>query len=173
MSKENRVEVWLNRALEMEHRGRELYLDAVKKAKDSEAIDFFKMLAEQELVHLNIIRGLAEKIGGGRPEWQSDPKQQADLKALDEVFHKITLNKLAPGVGILEAIDKGLAFEREVRDYYKKEFSQAVDQGERDFLSRLAAEENSHYQMLSDMKLFYSDPESWNELQDNMHLDGV
>ncbi|UQZ88895.1 hypothetical protein C4J81_06675 [Deltaproteobacteria bacterium Smac51] len=172
MSKENRVEVWLNRALEIENRGRDFYLDVSKRAGDAVVGDFFKMLADQELLHIKIIKDIYNKLGDGNSCWLAG-KGNAEPSGLNELFRKVTSDRPSAEAGILEAIDNGMKFENEAREYYEKELPQATCAEEKDFLTRLAAEESGHYQMLSDMKLYYTDPEAWNDQQDNMHLDGV
>ena len=62
MSDQRRVELWLNKAIELENRGHDFYEDAAQKAKDSEVTDFFKFMAAQELVHAKIIQKIYDRL---------------------------------------------------------------------------------------------------------------
>lgn len=172
MKDNNRVEIWLNKALELENRGFDFYLDASEKAGDPQARDFFKYLSDQEKIHINIIK----KIFGNLTSdtcWANHPAHQADEKTLNQIFLKMSKNKPSKDAGIIKAIDNGIMFETEAMNFYKDEITRAGCDDEKKFLTALAAEENDHRQQLEDLKLYYSDPEAWQERMDHGHLDGV
>jgi len=169
----NRVEVWLNKALELEYRGRDYYEKAAGKAKDSLVADFFKNMAEQETVHAGIIKKIYDKAGQGDACWLAAGAEEPGGQTLNRMFLDLSKHSPKAGEDILQAIEDGLKFETEAMDFYKKAIPEASCQAEKNFLTRLAGEENEHRQMLADMKLYYTDPEAWAEKMDNMHLDGV
>ncbi len=169
----NRVEVWLNKALELEYRGRDYYESAAQKADDPLVADFFRHMAEQETIHAKIIKKIYDRVGEGDSCWLDPVDGEPGGQGLNKMFLDLSQHRPETGEGILKAIDDGLRFETEAMEFYKDEIPNAGCQNEKNFLTRLAGEENGHRQMLADMKLFYTNPQAYAEKMDNMHLDGV
>lgn len=172
MKERNRVEKWLNRALELENRGHDFYSLAARAASDPEARDFFQYMADQELAHLKVIKKIHERLGDA-PCWKEGQEMQLPQSALSALFLKMTQNRPAADTDLMKAIDGGINFETEVRDLYAREVEQAGCEGERKFLTLMVGEENLHQQTLADLKLFYTDPVGWAERMDHGHLDGA
>lgn len=170
----NRVEIWLNKALEIENRGYDFYEDAAKTVKDSLVRDFFNTLAAQELIHIKIIKKIHERLGdGGDSCWLAAREHNYSEASVNKIFLAMSKQEPTPDEDILKAIDTGMALESESLNFYQNEIPKASCEAEKKFLTALAAEENDHHQTLADMKLYYSDPQAWLEKMDNMHLDGV
>lgn len=172
MSELNRVEKWLDQALELENRGHDFYTRAARAAVGRPVRDFFQYLADQELAHLIIIKGLFDRLDDDS-RWTSANDQPPPASLFSELFSKLTDSKLPPETGLLEAIDQGIAFETEARDIYARQLDQAGSEGELKFLRLMVGEENEHRRILSDLKLYYRDPVGWAEDLDHGHLDGA
>lgn len=172
MKDENRVEKWLNRALELENRGHDFYAQAARAAADPQARDFFQYLADQELAHIQAIKKIYDRLDEASC-WQSGAEMNPPRSALNELFLKMTKDKPASDSSLMTALDQGIAFETEVGALYARQVDQAGCEGEKKFLGLMAAEENSHRQILADLKLYYSDPAGWAEQMDHGHLDGA
>lgn len=174
MEDQGRVELWLNKAIELENRGHDLYEEAAAGASDLEVADFFKFMAAQELVHVKIIQKIFNHLGGDACWQEADGHISGNSANLNHLFMTLT-KKITPSSeeSIISAIDKGIIFETEARNFYEDELPKAKCEAENKFLALMVAEENDHRQVLSDLKLFYTDPESWHLKSDNMHLDGA
>ena len=172
MHDQNRMEAWLNKALEMETRGRDFYEKVSAEAKDALVRDFFKFLSEQETVHIKVIKQIYGRLGHDSC-WAEAKEHQSGGEALNKMFLNMTKSKPSSSSDILQAIDHGITFETEAAAFYKNELPNAACAAEKDFLLALYGEENDHRQVLADMRLFYTNPEAWAEKMDNMHLDGV
>lgn len=172
MTKQNRAEIWLNKALEMEHRGRDYYLAAAKKAADDLARDFFNNLADQELYHIEAIKKIYAKLGDDSC-WLAGGDHKDGGKDLNQLFLRLNKNQPKVEADILAALDHGLKFETETAALYEQEIPRAECAAEKEFLTKMVGEERGHHQMLADMKLFYTDPEAWADKMDGGHLDGA
>ena len=172
MRDQNRPAIWLNKALEMETRGRDFYEEVSAAAKDVLVRDFFKFLAEQETVHINIIKQIHSRLGHDSC-WAGAREPQSGGESLNKIFMNLAKSKPSSNSDILQAIDHGIAFETEAAAFYKNELPNTACESEKDFLLALYGEETDHRQVLADMRLFYTNPEAWAEKMDNMHLDGV
>lgn len=172
MTTENRVEKWLNRALELENRGHDFYAQAARSASDPQVRDFFQYLADQELVHLQVIKKIYDRLDDASC-WQGGQELELPESHLNALFLKMTQNKLSADADLMKAIDSGIAFETEARDLYAHQVGQAACEGEKKFLTLMVGEENMHCQTLTDLKLYYSDPVGWAERMDHGHLDGA
>lgn len=169
---ENRVEKWLNRALELENRGHDFYAQAAGAAADPEVRAFFQYMADQELAHLKLIKRIYDRLDEAAC-WQEGQQMQLPTSELNALFLKMTKNRTPGAADLMKAIDEGIAFETEVRDLYARQVDQAGCEGEKKFLTIMVGEENLHQQTLADLKLFYADPVGWAEQMDHGHLDGA
>lgn len=172
MSQQNRAEIWLNKALELENRGRDYYLAASQKAAEKIISDFFQNMADMELQHIEAIKNIYAKLGNASC-WLEKHNGPHGTQTVNKIFLDMSKHKPKPEDGIVEVIEKCLAFEVEAEAFYKNEIPNAECSDEKDFLTAMAAEERDHQNILTDMKLYYTDPESWAEKMDNGHLDGV
>lgn len=172
MTEQNRVEKWLTHALELENRGYDFYSQAARAASDSQVRDFFQYLADQELVHVKVIKGLYKRLGGAACWAEGDDSSTAKSE-LNALFQKMTQKGLSSDSSLLKAIDEGIEFETEVRDLYARQIDQAGCEDEKKFLQLMVGEESFHRQALADLKLYYTDPVGWAEQMDHGHLDGA
>jgi rubrerythrin len=164
------MEMWLNRALEMENRGRDFYERVAASNLEAAVRDFFKFLADQEGVHQRIIRDLySQQSHNAAP---AEP-QAAGGPSLNKIF--LTLNKSRPAADtdLIQAIEHAQTLETETAAFYRDAQAWTDDVAAKEFLRTLSGEENDHYQALADLKLFYTNPEAWAEKMAAIHLDGA
>jgi len=172
MHDQNRMEIWLNKALEMEIRGRDFYDGIAAVAKAPSVRDFFSFLAHQETDHIKTIKAIYSLLGH-ESCWQPAREHQPDDQALNKIFLKLTQTKPAADSDIIQAIDHAISLETDSAAFYKNELPKAGCEAEKDFLLALYGEENEHRRILEDMKLFCTNPEAWAEQMDNIQLDGA
>jgi len=73
----------------------------------------------------------------------------------------------------LEALDMGIDLELRSLTFYKENLTMARDPLEREFIEQMINEENSHHTVLSDLKLYLSDPAGWFLMHEHTGLDGA
>lgn len=163
-------------ALEKEERGRDFYRDAVSKCTNQLGKDIFKTLMEEEGIHIKRVKLIYDSLHSGKAwsgEWKS---LKGTNEKLHELFHQ-RMVKLGPKVKAesndVEALDIGLGMEQGAIDFYEEEFKRATDALERDFISCMIGEERIHYETLSDMKFYFTNPESWFVEHEHHVLDGA
>ena len=173
MPVESRAEIWLNKALEMENRGYDFYEDAAGAAQNSLVGDFFKTMAAQEMIHIKVIKQIYSRLGDDSC-WLAAGDHHQGASSLNKIFLALTKNEI-PGSksDIVKAIETGIKFETEARDFYEEALAGASCDGEKKFLTSLVGEENDHRVTLEDLKLYYTDPAAWVDRMDHGHLDGV
>jgi len=162
-------------ALEKEERGRDFYRDAVNKCSNDLGKDIFRILMTEEGVHITRIKQIYEALTSGRGwtrEWRA---AMGTNESLQELFQKRMAElgpKVQPLTGEIEALDVGIAMEQGAINFYQDELQKTTDPFKRDFLSCMIVEERGHYDTLSDMKFYFTDPESWYTEHEHHGLDG-
>ncbi len=78
-----------------------------------------------------------------------------------------------PNTGDLEALDVGVGMEQAAINFYLGEEPKAADTLEKQFITQMIAEERSHLRALEDLKLFFTNPESWHTEVEHHGLDGA
>lgn len=163
-------------ALEKEERGRDFYRDAVNRCSNELGKDIFRTLMAEEGVHITRIKQIYESLSSGRVwtrEWRALKGTNVNLQ---ELFQKRMAElgpKVQPATGDAEALEIGIAMEQGAINFYQEELQQAIDPLERDFLTRMIVEERGHYDTLSDMRFYFTNPESWFVEHERHGLDGA
>lgn len=154
----------LSAALEKEEKGREFYVNAADKCSNPLSKDLFRMLVTEEGIHIKRIKGIFASLSAGNSrseEWKPVPSENEDLHALV----KSRIAQLGPKVSSdstdLEAIDVGIEMEQGAIDFYEQQAKKTTDSLEKSFITMMLAEERNHFAALRDLKLFFTDPESW------------
>lgn len=162
-------------ALEKEERGRDFYIKATATCSNPLGKDIFKTLASDEGVHITRVKEIYEALTGGRP-WTTDWKlHKTENDNLRELFRKRIKefgSKVSSETGDIQALDVGLEFEESAIAFYENELLSAVDPLEREFIESMIQEERDHFSSLADVKLFFTDPDSWYAETERRGLDG-
>jgi rubrerythrin len=164
----------LSTALEMEEKGRAFYERVVSTCTNSVGREMFKVLLEDEKVHMGRIKKIYESLCGGEDwcTWDGSELPHGNLTAIFKKMAKEHGSKINVETGDLEALDIGIDFEARSVEFYEEQLKKATDKLETDFIKEMISEEKSHYAALEDMKLYLSDPASWFREREHGGLDG-
>jgi rubrerythrin len=163
-------------ALEKEEKGRDFYRDAATKCSNHLAKELFRVLTSEEGIHITRIKEIYTAIQGGRSwtdSWKAHRLENVDLQNL--------LRERAAKMGAavkgdtseLDAVGIGIGMEEGAIAFYVDQLAKAVDPLEKEFVNQMIGEERSHLRSLEDLKLFLTDPESWNIERERHGLDGA
>lgn len=139
-------------ALEMELRGRGLYLRAREFTEDAAFLALLNTLADEELEHHAQFQALLDLLGG--TEATADERALAAARAA-EYFFPGGLMKVAMDGALhsLDAfLDAAIASERASVSFYGKLLSQTEDPARREALQRIIQEETTHLLALTDQQ---------------------
>lgn len=166
----------LSKALELEKKGKRFYDEAVAKCQNQVGRDIFKMLRDDELLHMDRIRKIYDSLTGDRG-WDEGWKDlESAHEDLEKVFRDMASKHgkdIKADTSDLEAIDVGLDFEQASVNFYEKHLEDATDAGEKNFMERMIQEERTHHSTLTDMKLYFTDPSSYFIETEKHGLDGA
>ncbi len=163
-------------ALEKEKKGQEFYKDAVGKCANELGKQMFRTLMAEEGVHIQRLKQIHEQINKDKAwseVWRSCQVENEDLNKL--VRERIT--KLGPEVkaesGDLEALEIGIQMEQGAINFYEDQLGKASEPLEKEFVKLMITEERRHFAALEDLKLYFTNPESWFIEKEHHVLDGA
>jgi rubrerythrin len=164
----------LSTAIDLEKKGRAFYQRAAKKCEDTNCRDLFKMLADQELSHIERIRKIYDSLSSGEGwcEW----REQGTHPNLGRVFRELTFKHGADVESRstdLEALDTGLELEKQSIKYYQDALAKAASAEEKEFLQAMVGEEKMHHQGLADLRLYIENPAAYFNEKEKPHWDGA
>jgi rubrerythrin len=164
----------LSTALEMEEKGRAFYERIVSTCTNSVGREMFKILLEDEKVHMDRIKTIYKSLSGSEVwcTWDNLEAKHGDLASIFRKMAKEHGSKINVGTDDLEALDIGIDFEARSVEFYEEQLKKATDKLETTFIKEMILEEKSHYAALEDMKLYLSDPSSWFRERERGGLDG-
>jgi len=165
---------FLGMALEMERRGHKFYSDAVKDSDSPLVQEIFKILAGEELNHMERFEEIYQALQSGKVEdyWLRIPLQSSNL---DQVFSNLArkyLKEIKPGSTRISALELGMEMEQDSIKFYQERLTQAEGEKEREFLEKIIQEEQKHFQILKDMEFYFTNPEGWFQEKERSSLNG-
>ncbi|MDP8222210.1 MAG: ferritin family protein [Candidatus Lernaella stagnicola] len=166
----------LQTALEMEEKGFAFYEKAVGETGNELGRNIFTMLKEDELVHVERIKTIYAEISGGggwNDEWKTVAAPQRDLGQMFRDMAYKHRGTIQPQTSDLDALQVGIDFEARAVAFYKEHLADAADELEIEFIKEMIAEEETHHELLTDMKLYLSDPDAWFREKERSHVDGA
>lgn len=166
----------LSTALEMEEKGKGFYDKAISTCHNVVGREVFRMLMKDEVMHMDRIRKIYERLKAGESwseEWKSIQPDHKDLRVLFREMASEHGPKVTSEASDMEALEVGIDFELRAISFYQEHLEKATDSLERGFIEQLIMEEKSHHAALSDMKLYLSDPAAWFVEQEHPGLDGA
>jgi rubrerythrin len=166
----------LSTALELEKKGTGFYNNAVSTCQNEVGREIFRMLMQDEIVHMDRIKRIYEllKAGGDwTDEWKSVKPDHKDLGVLFREMVSTHGKDITAKTSDIEALDVGIDLELRAIAFYQGHLSEATDALEREFLEQIITEEKGHHAALADMKLYLSDPAAWFGEQEHIGLDGA
>jgi rubrerythrin len=138
----------LRKALKAEQEGRRLYLEYGEKTGDSTGKKMFSALATDEEDHANILSQQIEHLEKGLA-WCSYSPGQSELEKLRPNLKTVEARKRSTeGMNDLDALRVALAQEQAAIELYRQEAESLVDKQAKEMYRRLAAMEESHYDII-------------------------
>lgn len=175
MEKERSLKM-LNTALSMEKKGISFYEKALSTCKNDVGREIYKMLKDDEAVHIERIMKIYSSLEEGNDwleEWNKLKLSHGDLNEFFIELAKKHSKDITVDDTDIEALNVGIDFELKSVDFYTEHLSDAQDPEEREFLKLMIGEEKSHYRLLEDMRYYLTDPESWFMEKERGGLDGA
>ncbi len=168
--------VMLDKALEMERKGKSFYAKAIGTCRNEMGKEIFRTLRLDEDVHIARIVDIYKSLRKGNT-WSSGWKlrefSHGDLTVFFSDLARKHRKKTTLDAGDIEALDIGIDFELKSVTFYQQSLEGAEDALERDFIERMVIEEKSHHKILEDAKLYLTDPSSWFREHEKGGLDGA
>lgn len=176
MNREDQLLAMLAAALTMEIKGKKFYDRAAARSTNELGKKTFTMLALDELVHMERIRkiySLLESEDRWPENWRKLSLRHQNLLPVFRTLIKKYGPQLVAKSSDLKALDVGLEFEAGSIKFYQGYLKKAGGRKEKEFISRMVAEEKGHYAALSDMRFYLSDPAGWFREKEKTSLDGA
>jgi rubrerythrin len=166
----------LDKALEMEKKGKSFYEKAAGTCRNEVGREVFQTLRHDEDIHIARIidiYGALTKGGAWSSEWKAKEFSHGDLAVffLDLAHKHQAVSTM--DAGDIQALEVGIDFELGSVKFYEERLAVVEDALERDFITRMVAEEKSHHTILEDAKLYLTDPSSWFREHEHGGLDGA
>jgi rubrerythrin len=163
-------------ALEMEGKGMAFYEKAMTTCSNDMGRDVFTMLRDDEILHIKRIKAIYASLDGGGAFTDAWRGMCPDHKDLGLVFRELAFKhgrSITPQTTDIKAVDIALDFEQQSVAFYQQRLAKALDPLERHFLEAMVAEERSHFDALSDMRFYLSDPAAWFSEKEHSGFDGA
>lgn len=148
----NEITELLDLAMDREIASEAFYIGNQKKTQDPGAIELMRELAQQEAVHLELIRQFKEK-GLDVKEW--DPKIARDLK-VGEYLMDVNLTE---GASLQDIMTAAIKREQYSKEFYAEMKRALKGKASKEFCERLIKEETNHKMRLETFydNLFYKE----------------
>jgi rubrerythrin len=151
-------------AMKMEKDGENYYRELAAKNKIQGLEKILNMLADDEVVHYNVLKKLKEGTGVDLPGTEV-------LKNAKNVFSELKPTAESYDGSIIEFYNKAIEIEKQSEDFYKEKANE-VDQPEvEDILLKIAEEERKHQFLLKNAVDFLTEPKNWIECAEFNRLD--
>ena len=138
----------LRKALDAEQEGKRFYLEYGEKTKDPNGKKMFAALAADEEDHANILAQQIENLEKGLA-WCPYSPDQSELEKLRPNLKAVEARKRSTeGMNDLDALRVALAQEQAAIELYRQEAESLGDEQARAMYRRLAAMEESHYDII-------------------------
>jgi rubrerythrin len=148
-------------AIEMEKRGRELYIEALKKVRDPFAKKALEFLIAEEDKHIDkILRFNDYLLGRGNFDLESECEPLIDSRIEDFVSKTVEkgLKDLSSARTDIEIYEAAMNFEKEGYDAYTKMAAEEGDSRLKRFFDFLKEEEIRHFALLQNTLRYLQDP---------------
>jgi rubrerythrin len=152
-------------AMQMEKDGEAYYRELAAKTPHKGIQHIFEMLADAEVIHYNIFRGMKNREQVTLPD-------SASLTGVKNIFTRLK-EEGQQGVDASQAdlYRKAQDIEVKSRDFYLEKSGESTDDREKAILKKIAGEEQKHYLILENIIDFVSGPSTWIEDPEWYHLE--
>ena len=143
----------LEEAIRFEADGREFFLQAAEKAETYFTKSIFKVLAEEELSHIQRVKEVHRRCLSSEKDIFLPPGSHT--KHLENIFQQARKEmdqKRLMKTGELEAVRLALQLEIKGHEFYNRLAQEATGESEKAFYHQLAEEESVHFSVLRQME---------------------
>lgn len=161
-------------AIHMEQEGIKFYTEAGERSANLRGKRMFFSLVKDEERHLAIFREMAAREGV-RPSRADELEKSSPVSRIGPLF-KGAAGKARQAMkssdGDIKAIDIALGMEEKAYSCYTAAAKAMADGQEKKILLKIAEEENEHFRILNDTRLYLTYPQMWNIIQEKPVIDG-
>jgi rubrerythrin len=162
-------------AIRMEEEGIRFYSKAAEQAEHTLAKKMFASLVKDEERHRAIFQEMAAQEGV-RPSRADELEESSPAKRIRSIF-KGAVAKAKKSFQstdeVIRALDIALGMEQKAYFFYAGAAKTMADAQEKQILLKIAEEENEHFRILNDTRLYLTYPEMWNIIQEKPVIDGA
>ena len=162
-------------AIRMEEEGIQFYSKAAEKAENTLAKKMFASLVKDEERHRAIFQEMATQEGV-RPSRANELEESSPAKRIQSIFKSAAAKvkkSLKSTDEVVQALDIALGMEENAYFFYAGAARTMADAQEKEILLRIAEEENEHFRILNDTRLYLTYPQMWNIIQEKPVIDGA
>jgi rubrerythrin len=162
-------------AIRMEEEGIRFYSKAAGQAGHTLAGKMFASLVKDEERHRAIFQEMAAQEGV-RPSRADELDESNPAKRVQSVFKGAAAKVRKPlrsADEVIRAIDIALGMEEKSYFFYAEAARTMADPQEKQILLKIAEEENEHFRILNDTRLYLTYPQMWNIIQEKPVIDGA
>lgn len=144
----------LKRAIELEVRGQVFYLEAAERTVDPKGARMFRSLADDEVLHQNILRRQVQSLSEGKGWTLPEGVVAAQVDLQSErvrpplVFPKAVDEAVGPGTTEMDALLFAIRIENDSFNLYRELAEAAQDPNARQMYEFLADAERTHFNLL-------------------------
>jgi len=161
-------------AIHMEEEGIRFYSKAAGQAENRLVKKMFASLSKDEERHRAIFQEMAAQEGV-RPSRADELDDSSPAKRIQSIFKAAAaqVKKSRRSTDEVQAIDIALGMEEKAFFLYAGAAKTVTDAQEKEILLKIAEEENEHFRILNDTRLYLTYPEMWNIIQEKPVIDGA
>ena len=162
-------------AIRMEEEGIRFYSKAAEQAENDLVKKMFASLVKDEERHREIFQEMAAQAGV-RPSRADELGESSPAKRIQSIFKGAAakVKKSLRDTGeIVQAIDIALGMEEKAYFSYTAAAKKMAGGQEKEILLKIAEEENEHFRILSDTRLYLTYPQMWHIIQEKPVIDGA
>lgn len=161
-------------AIHMEKKGIEFYHKAGERHSHTFGKRMFLSLAADEKRHVRVFEEMAEREGL-RPGAMDEIDKEGPIQRISAIFREVSRQvseEMQPTDDDIRVIEIAKGLEQEAYDFYIQTAKTVSDAKEKRILEKIADEENQHYRILEDTRLYLTDPAEWNLKEEKPLIDG-
>ncbi len=149
----------LEEAIERERRARAYYDEARGRLTDPSAREILGLLAAEEAKHEKALEAM--RAGAEQPLGPS--RLLVEARGLVEGAMKGGRSAISTDASMRDCLEKAMEIEQATRRFYLEQSTVVVQVGLRELFVRLAAQEETHYLLVSSLAEYFERPREWVE----------
>ncbi len=153
MAEKSKIQKALEEAIRFEVDGREFFLQAADKAETYFTKSIFKVLAEEELSHIQRVKEVHKRcLSSAKDAFLPQGSHEHRLENIFQQAKRETDPGALMKTGELEAVRLALQLEIKGHEFYNRLTQEATSESEKTFYGQLAQEESVHFSVLRQME---------------------